>query len=177
MNNKPGNQSLKETVGNLKDFFSSTNLVSKPIDFGDVLVYPLAWYGFGFGGGGGGQKDTSGETDAVRESGAGGYGYGAGGAMFPFALVVVHKKVKGPEAIQVVPLESPVGQMISALVESMTPKIADAFKTMVPERAAQQPGAGMNAIQKKVPRKTDAGKATTPKKTASSRKPKRVSSH
>jgi len=182
MDNKSEDKTLKETVENLKNFFSSTNLVSGPIDFGDILVYPLAWYGFGFGGGGGGGghketasgggsvKEAKGGGNAAKESGGEGYGYGGGGAIFPFALVVVRKNVKGPEAIQVLPLENPVGQMISALVESMTPKITDAFKTIIPNMVPQQPVAGMNPIQKKVPQKAGAGKTTTPKKTTRSRK-------
>lgn len=113
-----GEELIKGVASELKEFLSTKNVVSEPIDLGDKVVIPVARFGFGFGAGSGQGKDGGSE------------GAGGGGGIEPVAIIILHKDVKGPEGVQVMSLkkDSALAQVISALSESLAPQVIDAVK-------------------------------------------------
>ena len=123
-----GETLIRELSAELKEFLSAQNVMGSPIDLGEKSVIPVARFGFGFGAGSGQGKD-------------GGEGAGAGGGIEPVALIVLHKDVKGPDGVQVMSLkkDSAVAQVISALSESLAPRVIDALKTVSTGQAQSPP--------------------------------------
>ena len=113
-----GEELIKGVASELKEFLSTKNVVSEPIDLGDKVVIPVARFGFGFGAGSGQGKDGGSE------------GAGGGGGIEPVALIILHKNVAGHEGVQVMSLkkDSAIAQVISALSESLAPQVIDAVK-------------------------------------------------
>ncbi len=113
-----GEELIKGVASELKEFLSTKNVVSEPIDLGDKVVIPVARFGFGFGAGSGQGKDGGSE------------GAGGGGGIEPVALIILHKNVTGHEGVQVMSLkkDSAIAQVISALSESLAPQVIDAVK-------------------------------------------------
>jgi len=115
-----GEELMKNVASELKEFLSTKNVISEPIDLGDKVVIPVARFGFAFGSG-----ERQGK-DGGREGAAG------GGGIEPVALVILHKDMKGPQGVQVMSLkkDSAVAQAISALSESLAPQVIEAIKAV-----------------------------------------------
>jgi uncharacterized spore protein YtfJ len=125
-----GDEMLKTTADELDRLLSPSHIMGSAIDLGDKVVIPVAEFGFGFGAG----------HSHGKEGTSGGAGAGGGGGISPVALVIVHKDVRGVEGIQVLSLrkDNPVAQVISALSESLAPRVIEALKAMDAKRKPEK---------------------------------------
>jgi len=111
-------QLLKETTNQLREFLATKNVMGSPVDFGAIVVIPVARYGFAFAAGGGHEKDGSSQAA------------GGGGGIDPIALIILHRDVRGAEGVQVMSLkkDSAIAQAIAAVSETLAPQVIGAIK-------------------------------------------------
>jgi uncharacterized spore protein YtfJ len=98
---------IKATVDELLKALSAKNIIGEPIETEDKILIPITKMGMGFGTG-----MSHGTEETHKGEIAGGAGGGVG--VFPVAVVVIFKGIKGSEGIKVIPLAAP-----SPLAESM----------------------------------------------------------
>lgn len=108
---------VKTAIDELSKALSVNSIIGEPIEVGDKIILPVTKMGMGF------CAETNHETE---EKGTGGIdgGAGGGGGIFPVAVVIIFKGIKGPEGIRVMPLTSQSGN--TELAESVT-KIASSL--------------------------------------------------
>jgi uncharacterized spore protein YtfJ len=98
---------IRTTVDELLKALSANNIIGEPIETEDKILIPITKMGMGFGTG---RNQGTEERDKGEISGAAGGGVG----VFPVAVVVIFKGIKGSEGVKVMPLTAP-----SPLAESM----------------------------------------------------------
>jgi len=96
---------IRTTVDELLKALSANNIIGEPIETEDKILIPITKMGMGFGTGKG---QGTGEMDK-------GVVAGGGVGVFPVAMVIIFKGIKGSEGVRVMPLAAP-----SPLAESMT---------------------------------------------------------
>ncbi|WP_209630870.1 spore germination protein GerW family protein [Methanofollis sp. W23] len=109
----PGEQMVKVTAEELRNFITAKAIIGEPLDLGDKVVFSIARFGFAFGAGVG------------KGSGEEGEGGGAGGGVDPIALLVVYKEIKGPGGVQIfsVSKKGAVAEVIETIGETIPPVI------------------------------------------------------
>ncbi|TAJ45550.1 spore germination protein GerW family protein [Methanofollis fontis] len=133
-----GDEMIRATAGELRNFINAKAIIGDPLDLGDKVVFSIASFGFGFGAGSGSGKQGEGE----------GGGGGAGGGVHPVALLVVHKDVRGPEGVQIYSLQKKgqlsevietIGESLPATVERIAGKVIEMKKTCAEEECVEAP--------------------------------------
>lgn len=87
---------------------SIDSIIGEPIEMGDKIIIPVTKMGIVFSTG-----LHSRAQDNCAEGRAGG-----GGGIFPVAIVIVFKDIKGPEGIRIMPLAAPSAEI--GLAESLS---------------------------------------------------------
>lgn len=105
---------VKTAIDELSNALSVKSIIGEPIEMEDKIIIPVTKIGMGFGAG------TNQRAENKSIGGIAG-GAGGGGGIFPVAVVIIFKGIKGPEGIRVIPLTSPSAN--TELAGSMT-KIA-----------------------------------------------------
>ncbi|WP_298669039.1 spore germination protein GerW family protein [uncultured Methanofollis sp.] len=129
-----GDEMIRVTAEELRNFVSSKAIIGDPLDLGDKVIFAIAGFGFGFGAAAARGTDASGE-------GGGGEGGGAGAGVEPVALLVVHKDVKGPEGVQIYSLKKkgPIAEIIESIGEVVPPMVERvASKVGKPEKVEEK---------------------------------------
>lgn len=129
-----GDEMIRATAEELRNFISAKAIIGDPLDLGDKVVFSIATFGFAFGAGAGRGKAEDGE--------GGGEGGGAGGGVTPIALLVVHKDVKGPEGVQIYSMTKKgqlseiietIGETLPSVVERVGGKVLEMRKACAEE--------------------------------------------
>ncbi len=113
---------VKAAIDELSKTLSIKSIIGEPIEMEDKIILPVTKMGIGFG---------TGISRGVEEKSAGGItgSAGGGGGIFPVAVVVIFKGIKGPEGIRVIPLGKPSEYI--GLAESMT-QVASTVISKIP---------------------------------------------
>ncbi|MFB3766228.1 MAG: GerW family sporulation protein [Methanotrichaceae archaeon] len=102
------NCAVKAAIDELYKSLSMDSIIGEPIETGDKIILPVTKMGIVVSTG-----LSSGHQDSCAEGGAGGCG-----GIFPVAVVVISKSIRGPEGIRILPLTRPSVQV--ELTESLS---------------------------------------------------------
>ena len=109
---------VKAAMDELYKSLSIDRIIGEPIEMGDKVILPITKMGIVFGTGLHHEA-----RDNCEEGRAGG-----GGGIFPVAVIIIFKGIKGPEGIRIVPLTMPsaqfglaesLGQIVSAAISRL----------------------------------------------------------
>ena len=109
---------VKAAIDELYKSLSIDRIIGEPIELGDKIIFPITKMGIVFG---------TGLHHGTRDYCAGGRA-GGGGGIFPVAVVIIFKDVKGPEGIRVMPLTVPSAQF--ELAESLGQIVSSAISRL-----------------------------------------------
>jgi len=107
----------KAAIDELFKSLSIDSIIGEPIEVGDKIILPVTKMGIFFGSG---LKEAIGNRAEGRA--------GGGGSIFPVAIVIIFKDIRGPEGVRVIPLTKPSGQ--AELAESLTHMVSAAISKL-----------------------------------------------
>ncbi|MGA9097404.1 MAG: spore germination protein GerW family protein [Methanotrichaceae archaeon] len=116
----------KAAIDELYKSLTIDRIIGAPIEIGDKIILPITRMGIVFGTG-----LHYGAQDNCAEGRAGG-----GGGIFPVAVVIIFKSIKGPEGIRVVPLTIPSAQF--GLAESLGQIVSSAISRLNVSKTASE---------------------------------------
>jgi len=117
---------VKAAIDELYKSLSIDRIIGEPIEMGDKIILPITKMGIVFG---------TGLHDGARDNCAEGRA-GGGGGIFPVAVVIIFKNIKGPEGIRVVPLTKPSAQF--GLAESLSQMVSSAISRLNASETASE---------------------------------------
>ena len=118
---------IKTTIEEISKVLNIENVVGKPIETDEMLLFPIIKMGMGFGAG-------MGEGKGPENRGGSGAGAGGAAGIEPMVIIVVFKGITGPDGVKVMSLKGPdpITRAINEISKAVM-KVMDHDKKMIKE--------------------------------------------